>query len=118
MLLLSTGSRLWKRCEHFAGDVALDAADRFGLGFAFADTSLEVGTGACVGGEPDDGDPPQGRVELAVAAAVEPVTGGLAAAGGYRVRAGQGGEGPFVAQPVGVVTGADQDGRRGVGFHA
>ena len=37
---------------------------------------------------------------------------------GDRVRAGQGGEGPFVAQPVWVVAGADQDGGRGVRTHA
>ena len=38
------------------------------------DAAGEVGAGACVGGEADDRDAPEGGVGLAVAAAVEPVT--------------------------------------------
>jgi hypothetical protein len=67
-------------------DVAVDAADGFDLGTAFADTTFEIGASAGVGSEPDDRDAPERRVELAVAASIEPMTCCLAAADCYRVR--------------------------------
>ena len=52
---------------------------------------------------------------MPVAAAVEPVAAGLAAAGGDGAGAAERGEGLFGVQPVGVVAGGDQQGAGGVG---
>jgi hypothetical protein len=54
---------------------------------------------------------------LPVAASVEPVPVGLAAAGWDRAAAGEGGEGPLADEAVGVVAGGDQR-RGGVGADA
>ena len=61
-----------------------------------------VGAGFGVAAHPGDRDGVQGAVEVAVAAAVEPVPGPLSAAGLQRGDAGEGGEGGFVADPAAV----------------
>jgi hypothetical protein len=62
--------------------VAFEGAERFALGLSFADATVEVGArfGLVLGA--DDGDCVDGVVDLAVAAAVEPVADGLARGGG------------------------------------
>ncbi len=92
MLLLSSGGWNGKGGEDLAGDVALEAADRFGLALAVADAFGEVVLGALVGVEPDERDAPQSGVGLAVTAAVEPVPVDLAAAGLDRAGAAERGE--------------------------
>ena len=61
---------------------------------------------------------PEGRVGLTVAAAVEPVSLVLAAAGVERRRTAEVGEGRFVAQPLGIVAGGDEECGGGVGSDA
>jgi len=78
MLLLSRGGRNGKGGEDLAGDVALEAADRFGLALAVADATGEVVLGALVAVEPDKGDAPERGVRLPVAPAVDPVPVDLA----------------------------------------
>jgi hypothetical protein len=56
----------------------------------------------------NQGDAPQGVVGVAVAAAIEAVAVGAARRGGDRGGAAQMSEGGLRAQPLGVVTGGDQ----------
>jgi len=65
-----------------AGDVALQAADDFLLGFPFGRAAFGVGAGSRVRAQAGEHDPPQGMAGLAVAARVEPAADGLA--GGCR----------------------------------
>jgi len=69
-----------------AGDVALEAAHDFTLGFAFAGSAFGVGAGALAVAQATDGDQVQRTVGLAVAAGVEAMAGGFARGG--RDRAG------------------------------
>jgi hypothetical protein len=74
--------------------VALEGSERFALGLAFADAPVEVGAplGLVLGA--DDRDRVDRVVDLAIAAAVEPVSDGLARGGwqwGGSVAAGEGG---------------------------
>ena len=74
-----------------AGEVALEEAGGVAAGFAFGDAAGDVvlGGGVVLAAVEDDGV--EGAVELAVAAAAEPVPGRLAAGGGDRVRRRRGG---------------------------
>ncbi len=58
MLLLSSGGWNGKGGEDLAGDVALEAADRFGLGLAVADAFGEVVLGGWIAVQPDERDAP------------------------------------------------------------
>jgi len=60
---------------------------------------------ALVAVEPYERDAPQSSVGLPVAAPVEPVTAGLAAAGLDRTGAAERGKGLLVREPLGVVAG-------------
>ena len=91
-----------------AGEVAFEAADNLGGGLAFGAAAGDVGAGGSVPAQPDDGDAVEGGVGLEVAAAVEPVSGGLAGGGGDRAGAADGGEGGFRVQPMWVVAGGDE----------
>ena len=97
--------------EEFAGDVALDAAADFRVALAFGAAPFDVVVGA--GAVPPAGlhDVVQGPVELPVAAAVEPVPHGPAAAGLQRAGAGQGRECGVVTAPADM--GEGNDGLRG-----
>src|SRR6266508_6811040 len=55
------------------GEVSFERASSFALCLPFGDLAGEVGAGWWVVASLDDGDPVEGGVELAVAAAVEPV---------------------------------------------
>jgi hypothetical protein len=91
MLLCQAGGREWRvrlvRCwgwcsrgdafqdvEDDAGEVALEAAERFAAAFALGLLALQIGTGGRMRPRLRDRDPVEGAVELAVAFAVEPVT--------------------------------------------
>ena len=65
-----------------AGEVTLEAADRFSLALAFGVLALEVGASGRVGACAGEGDDVDRAVQLAVAAAVQPVALGVAGAGG------------------------------------
>ena len=71
------------------GDVALEAAAEFGIGLAFCAAPGDVGPGSLACAPASQEDVVQGAVEVAVAAAVEPVTDDAAAAGGDRAGAGE-----------------------------
>src|SRR5215207_4841666 len=118
MLLLSSGRSIWEHRVDLAGQVALDAADRFGLALALADSALEIGTGGWVGGQADDGDAPERRVQVPVAASVEAVPRGFAAAGWHGVDTAECGERALLREPAAVVAGTDQDAGRGLRSHA
>ena len=67
-------------CEEMvkaAREVALEAADRFAVGLALGLFAGQVGLGLGVVSCASDGDDVQGVVELAVAAAVQPVASSL-----------------------------------------
>jgi len=70
-----------QRCEDLPDDVALEAADDLGLAQAVLGALDDVGVGAWVITESTQGNGVQGVVGGPVAAAVEPVTVGSAAAG-------------------------------------
>src|SRR5207249_4991807 len=84
------------------------------LGQALGGAPGDVGTGLRVGAHAGDDDAPQGVVGLAVAAAVEPVTGDPAGGGGDRGHGAQVRPGGLGPQPGGVVTGGDQEHGGGV----
>ena len=79
----------------FSGDVAFEAADDLGFGQAFFGASFDVGAGGGVVAQAAEHDPVEGGVGLAVAAAVEAVSLGVAGGCGDGVDAGEGGEGCF-----------------------
>jgi hypothetical protein len=60
-----------------AGEVALEGADGFAVGLAFGGLAGDVGLGFGVAAGTGDGDAVDGRVDLAVAAAVEAVAVGV-----------------------------------------
>jgi hypothetical protein len=72
-------------------------------------TAFGVGTGLGVEAEPGLDDDVEGAVELAVAAAVEPVPDGVARGGLLRGDAGEGGEGGLRSDPAVVGVGAADD---------
>jgi hypothetical protein len=78
-----------------AGEVAFEAADGFAACFAFAGSAVEVGNRGGVAVAADHDDRVERTVELAVAAAVEPVADRLAGGGGDGCGAGESGEGGF-----------------------
>ncbi len=67
-----------------AGEVALEAADRFSVGLAFGSFASDVVLRFGVAARAGDGDAVDRGVELAVAAAIEAVALCLAGAGGDR----------------------------------
>ena len=71
--------------------------------------ALDVGAGARVVAEPVEHDDVEGVVGVAVAASVESVSVGAAAAGRDRRDAAQVGERGFGGDPVGVVAGAGEE---------
>src|SRR3954447_8164208 len=75
-----------------AGEVAFEAADGFAGGLVFGSFAVEGGLGFGVAAGGGDGDAVDGGVDLAVAAAVEPVAVGLAGAVRDRRDAGGAGE--------------------------
>src|SRR5215208_1958316 len=78
------------------------------LGLAFGGAALRVGAGALAVAQATDGDHVQGAVGVAVAAVVEAVAGGLAAAGGNRAGATQSGERGVAAEALDVLAGGDE----------
>jgi hypothetical protein len=97
---------------NLAGDVTLQAADDFLLGFPFGRAAFGVGTGSRIRAQTGEHDPPQGMVGLAVAARVEPAADGLARGcrdGGGAAQVRPGG---LAAQPFRVVSGRDEQQRR------
>src|SRR5690348_4966379 len=81
LLCLSSGVGVEGAVE-LAGDVALEDAADVAVGFAFGAAAGEVGMGAGAAAHPGERDGVQGVVEVPVAAAVEAVADGFAAAGG------------------------------------
>ena len=67
-----------------AGEVALEAADRFAGGLAFGAATGDVVARLRVAAGAGDDRPVQCGVDLAVAALVEPLAAGVARAGGDR----------------------------------
>ncbi len=67
-----------------SGEVSLEAAADLAVCLALGAPSVGVGTGLGVMRHADHGDDVQGAVETPVAAAVEPVAGGVARGGGKR----------------------------------
>ena len=100
LLCLSSGVGVEGAVE-LAGDVALEDAADVAVGFAFGAAAGEVGMGAGAAAHPGERDGVQGVVEVPVAAAVEAVADGFAAAGGDGVDAGEGGEGGLLRQRPG-----------------
>ena len=103
------GRGLVEHVPDAAREMAFEAADRFPLGFAFAVSSIEVctGRGVCPGaGEGDDVDR---AVELAVAAAVQPVAFGVPRAGGDRGGACVASEARVGRESLGAGGVADED---------
>jgi hypothetical protein len=83
-----------------AGEVALEQSGGVAAGLALGDPSSDVVLGGGVVLAAVQDDRVESAVELAVAAAAEPVPGRLAAGGGDRRDAGEAGEGGLGAQPA------------------
>src|ERR1700754_3563108 len=86
LLWVSSGGRDgWlPACEDLvdlSGDVPFEAADDLLLGLAFGSASGNVGAGVRVPGHAGDGEDVEGIVRLAIAAAIEAITHGLAGTG-------------------------------------
>jgi hypothetical protein len=94
-----------------ASEVALEAADGFFGALAFGAFAGDVGLGLGVAAGAGDGDAVDGRVDLAVAAAVEAVAVGLAGADGDRGDAGGAGELGVAGEPARAGDLADEFGR-------
>ena len=92
-----------------AGDVAFQASDDLGFGESFLGAALGVGAASGVVAEAVEHDDVEGVVGVAVAASVESVSVGAAAAGRDRRDAAQVGERGFGGDPVGVVAGAGEE---------
>src|SRR5688500_3060462 len=92
------GSCSWRgvgglqRSRDVAGEVTLEAADRFAGALALAEASGDVVAGGLVAAGAGDDHAMQGRVDLAVAALVESLALGVARAGGDRGDAGGAGK--------------------------
>ena len=71
-MLLCQGWARFECVEDEARELAFEAADRFAVALAFGLLALEIGVSRGMDARLRDGDPVQGAVELAVAAAVEP----------------------------------------------
>src|SRR6188768_2953263 len=61
-----------------AGDVAFEAADDFGLGHSGGSAARDVGAGGWIPAHASQGEQVQGAIRIAVTAATEPMTVGLA----------------------------------------
>jgi hypothetical protein len=85
-----------------AGEVSLEAADRFLLGLPFGVSAVEVDAGGWVGAGSGERDDVERAVELAIAAAVQPVAFGVAGAGGDRGGAGVSREARVGRKPLGA----------------
>src|SRR5690606_34923174 len=94
--------RVLEDAEEVAGDVALEAALDVWVGLAFGPASFGVGACGGVVAESAEHDDVEGSVELAVAAAVEAVSGCHARRGGDGGDAGQVRECGFVSDPASV----------------
>src|SRR5512132_2510305 len=93
----------WEEPVDLAGHIALEAADDLALGQALSGAAFHIGDGGRMPAHPDDDDPEQRGVGLAVAAPVEAVTAGLAGGGRDGAGAAQLGGGSLRADPTGVV---------------
>ena len=91
-----------ERPVEFPGDVPLEAAADFPGGLSFGGAPGDVGAGAGAAAHPGQRDGVDGAVQRPVAATVEPVPDGLAAAGRDGAGAAKGGEGSFAAAAAGV----------------
>jgi hypothetical protein len=94
-----------------AGEVALEAADGFFGALAFCAFAGDVVLCLGVAAQAGDGDAVDGRVDLAVTAAVEPVAVGLARADGDRSDAGGARELGIAGEPARAGDLADELGR-------
>src|SRR5829696_200066 len=94
-----------------SGEVAFEAADGFLGALAFGAFAGDVVLGLGVAAQAGDGDAVDGRVDLAVAAAVEAVAVGLARADGDRGNAGGARELCVGGEAVGAGDLADELGR-------
>src|SRR5215218_10387040 len=94
-----------------AGEVAFEAADGFLGAFAFGAFAGDVVLGFGVAAQAGDGDAMDGRVDLAVAAAIEAVAVGLAGADGDRGDAGGARELGVAGEPACAGDLADELGR-------
>jgi hypothetical protein len=77
MMLLWLSRGVFEEFVDAAGEVAFQAAADLAARLTFCDSAGGVGLCFGVAAEPGQGDGVQGTVELTVAAAVEPVAGGL-----------------------------------------
>src|SRR5512133_3396560 len=94
-----------------AGEVALEAADGFFGALAFGAFARDVVLGLGVAAQAGDGDAVDGRVDLAVAAAVQSVAVAVAGADGDRGDAGGARELGIAGESVGAGDLADELGR-------
>src|SRR5256885_16358000 len=102
------GSPLFEQSEEVACEVALERADRLAFALALAAATLDVGDRARVVFAPGDHDLMQDVVELAVAAAVEPVPDGFVRGGWDRRRSRQTRECGFAAEAAPVRPGDER----------
>jgi hypothetical protein len=112
LLCLSSGHGGVECSVELAGDVALEATLDLVWGLALGGTAVDVGAGSGAVARPGEHDHVDGAVECAVAAAVEAVPDGVAAAGRDRVGATERGECGFVAASAGVGSSSRWLGRR------
>lgn len=94
-----------------AGDVALEAAQRFSAAFAFGFAALDVGAGGRVQPQAGEGDDVQRAVDLAVASAIEAVADHPARGSRNGSGAGQPCKVRVGAKSLGAGGPADQGGR-------
>src|ERR1051325_4397401 len=102
----------------FAGGVAFEAADDVLFGQSLGGAASEVGAGAGAVAQADDDDAVEGGVGGSVAAAVESVFVGAAAAGLGGCDTAEVGEGGLGVQSVRVVAGGGQQLGGGIGADA
>src|SRR6202521_4055554 len=94
--------------EQLPGKVPLEAASNVSSGLPFCGATSDVIACGLVVAAASEDDDVESRVELAVAAAIEPMTDGLSGGSGDRSDPGQGGKGGLIGQASGMRP-SDQD---------
>ena len=87
--------RVLESGEDLASNLAFQATDNLTLAHSISGAATHVCLGPDVMTKPDQDDAIEGRIGLAVAAAVEPVPVGLSGGSRYRAHSAQGCEGGF-----------------------
>ena len=110
--------RILQGGEDFASNIAFEATDNLTLALSVSGAATHILPGPDVMTKPDQDDAIEGRIGLAIAAAVEPVPVGLSGGSWYRVHPAQRCEGGLRVETIRIVPCGNHECRRSVGSYA